>query len=375
MKKIFIGLAVMAALLISVAPSMALIGIDDNVPGVNPLLPFFLVDKADYAGEGLDTLFVAQEIGGDVGTITQGKVKGALHWVLRNYKSAEVVDDTIPYTPNDVIAISVKDVLKAYLTSAELTGLETTIGGRTFYTGYMNFENSWYFSTYRDDKGESANNFVAFMYVVDLPNGWAAANTAPVFEDASDTGYNENQQFTYTSAKYGDVYTLEPYSGPAYAVSRSREMGNNIDPDPGMVDSFKLLPRFFLKDANAETWIPIWSSDNKAVDTGVYSFPITVLIYDNDEDVFSKPINIPYELNWFDIRTVVPEGWTTGGWVDIPIPDLSKGAITEPNRNGRDGTQWLAYSYQTASAAGMGNWSVLTGVHREIGTFEEVVAE
>jgi len=355
MKKLFIAVAVMAALIFSVAPSQALNCINDDVPGVNPLLPFFLVEK----GSGLDTLFVVQEVGGQVGTIIHGKTKGVLHWILRNYKSAEVVDDQIPYTPDDVVSISVRDILNSYLSAGELAALEITLGGKTYYTGYFDFENSWYFNA--NSNATNVNNLVAFIYVVDLANGWAAASTAPVFEDGLYGALDARQWFSYPSV-FG-VQQLENFDGPGYAVSFSRERGQQ--PGAGTsVSKFRLLPRYFLKDGNANTWIPIWSSTNKTVGTA-YSYPVTVYVYDEDEDVFSKVINIPYELNWFDVRTVLPASTTSAaGWVDIPLPNLGG------NRDGRaTEVQWVSYSYQTASSASVGaNWSTLYGVHRDIGT-------
>jgi hypothetical protein len=355
MKKIFIGLAVLAALIFSVAPSQALNSINDDVPGVNPLLPFFLVEK----GSGLDTLFVIQEVGGQVGTITHGKTKGILHWILRNYKSVEVVNDQIPYTPDDVVPISVRDVLNAYLSAGELASLEITLGGKTYYTGYFDFENSWYFNA--NSNATNVNNLVAFIYLVDLQNGWAAASTAPVFEDGLYGNLDPRQYFAYGSF-FGTQY-LENFDGPGYAVSFARE--RNLAPGVGTsVSKFRLLPRYFLKDGNANTWIPIWSSTNKTVGTA-YTYPVTVYVYDEDEDVFSKVINIPYELNWFDVRTVLPASTTSAaGWVDIPLPNLGG------NRDGRaTEVQWVSYSYQTASSASVGaNWSTLYGVHRDIGT-------
>jgi hypothetical protein len=359
MKKLFIAVAVMAALIFSVAPSQALNSINDDVPGVNPLLPFFLVEK----GGGLDTLFVIQEVGGEVGTITHGKTKGVLHWILRNYKSGEVVNDKIPYTPDDVIPISVRDILTTYLSTGELASLEITLGGTTYYTGYFDFENSWYFNA--NSNAANVNNLVSFIYLVDLNNGWAAATTGPVFEDGLYGLLDYRQFFTYPSV-YGPQQ-LENFDGPGYAVSFDRERGYVV-PAGNNVDKFRLLPRYFLKDGNANTWIPIWSSTNKTTATGVFTYPVTIYVYDEDEDVFSKVINIPYELNWFDIRTVLPAGTTSAaGWVDIPIPNYGG------NRDGRyTEVQWLAYSYQTASSASVGaNWSTLYGVHRDVGTIVE----
>ena len=107
MKKLFTLLAFVAALIFSVAPSQALIGMPDDVPGVDPHLPFFLVDKAGYASNtGLDTLIVIQEVGGEG---TQFKTSGSIHIVIRDKKSRDIGSTWKPYTPNDVLAFSVRD--------------------------------------------------------------------------------------------------------------------------------------------------------------------------------------------------------------------------------------------------------------------------
>jgi hypothetical protein len=349
MKKLFLAVAFVAALIFSVAPSYALNGMPDDVPGCQPLTPFFLVDKANLntGGAGLDTLMVIQEVGGKANyTANATKLKGYVHMVIRNYLSVEIVDVTFPYTPNDVLPFSVKDLLRTYMSAEELASIEVTLGGKTYYTGYIDWENSL-----------PVNNLVAFMYLVDLPNGWAAANTAPVFELADDAGYDPSQQWTSLSDYYGER-VLEPFSGSALAVSEYRERNNDV-PAETVPSSFRLMPRYFLKDANAQTWIPIWSDSNKGT-----KYPITCYLYDENENVISKTINIPYELNWLNIRTLLPVSgpWAsvTGGWLDIPFP-----------KSGRGDVQWLAYSYQTASSpSAAANWSVLTSVHREAGTID-----
>jgi hypothetical protein len=362
MKKFFIALAVMAALMFSVAPSQALNSMPDDVPGTNPLLPFFLVSKAGFsANTGLDTLFVVQEISGG---FTKGATKGYLHTVIRNYKSVEVGDTTFPYTPRDVVPFSVRDLLKNYVGVTQLPGLEITLNGVVYYTGYIDWEN--YIPL--DPTNRAMKNLVAFMYLVDLDNGWAAAETAPVWEPAAVAdGYHANQRHTYTSDLYG-AYVLENFSAVGLATTQARERGSAV-PTGTVASSFRLMPRYFLKDANAQTWIPIWSSCNKLSGT-TYTYPITCFLYDSDENSISVPINIPYELNWLDIRTLLPTGgaWAavTGGWLDIPFPSTGRSTVLDSAGNV---ISWLAYSYQTASSASIGaNWSVLTGVHREVGT-------
>jgi len=352
MKKIFIALAVMAALMFSVAPSQALNSIDDNVPGVNPLLPFFLVNKAGYSNNtGLDTLFVIQEVGGGP---TQFKTKGTLHLIVRDKLSYDKGSTVIPYTPNDVVALSVRDVIKACVGVVKLADLEITLNGVAYYTGYIDFYNLL----------NTSNNLVGFMYVIDLANGWAAASTMPVFEDASNTGYDAVQKWTTTDTYQGKTYTLEPFSPQGYALSALREM-KDCTTTGSIATSFRLMPRWFLKDLNAETFIPIWTSSNHSTSATSWTYLATAYIYDNEENMLDLPIDIPYELNWIDVRDLLTGDWQakTGGWIHIPLSNtVSRGTLPWDS-------SWLAYSYQTASSSSIGaNWSVLHAVHREVGT-------
>lgn len=346
MKKIFLVLGVLAALMFCVAPSQAANSNPDDVPGTNPLLPFFLVERAGFAtSTGLDTLVVLQEIAGGG---TQFKTKGVLHVVIRNKRSVEVGDTDFPYTPNDVLAFSVRDLLRNYVGGTELAGLEVTLGGVGYYAGYIDFENSL----------KTADNFVAFMYLVDLARGRAAATTIPSQEDASDAGYDARQQTTYTSSVFG-AYTLEPYSAYGYATSEFRERRNTVNvPNPA---TFSLVPRFFLLDRNAETFIPIWSEYTHGSGYPTYSYPVICYFYDNDENRLSVPINLPHEVNFIDVRDELPTAglWAnvTGGWIDIPVHSSICG--------------WLGYSYQIAnSPAASLNWSALMAAHRVVGTVD-----
>ena len=84
------------------------------------------------------------------------------------------------------------------------------------------------------------------------------------------------------------------------------------------------------------------------------------------ENMLNLQINIPYELNRLDVRELLTSAWQTkrGGWIDLMFPweELDIGGWPFDS-------SWLAYSYQTASSNSIGaNWSVLHGVHREVGT-------
>ena len=66
MKKFFIALSVLAALLLGVAPSQALVGMPDDVPGADAVIPF-ICSTDITTGTGLNTLIAFTEVGGVTG--------------------------------------------------------------------------------------------------------------------------------------------------------------------------------------------------------------------------------------------------------------------------------------------------------------------
>ena len=67
MKAFFVACGVLAVLTLTVVPSNALFGVDDNVVGHQIMLPFFMVE----INGGLDTMIVITET---------GKFGGYHHW-------------------------------------------------------------------------------------------------------------------------------------------------------------------------------------------------------------------------------------------------------------------------------------------------------
>ena len=167
MKKFFIALSVLAALALSVVPSQALVGMPDDVPGSDIMQAFFVVEVAG----GLDSLVVFQEVGGIGGTAAAPT--GRLHWIIRDRKSNHLKDQTRSYSPFDVDAVSVRDLLDGYCTAADKLALLTTLGGVDCYVGYIEWQNNSTTLTMDalDNVVYTANNMIAKMYLVDTARG------------------------------------------------------------------------------------------------------------------------------------------------------------------------------------------------------------
>jgi hypothetical protein len=130
-----------------------------------------------------------------------------------------------------------------------------------------------------------------------------------------------------------------------------------------------MMPRWYLYTAAGENNIFVWKSFNSPGLTSSWSF--SAFIYDNEEHPTSKQINLPRELNFIDLREIVPPDWiptsgTMAGWLDIRLPSIS-GAAGNPL--GWQYMDFLCYSWQrSANASASLNWSALFESHRDVGS-------
>jgi hypothetical protein len=404
MKKFFIALSLLAVLVFTGTPSMALVGTPDAVPGTDILQPFFLVS----IDGGLDTLVAITEVKG---------IRSSFHWQLFDRMSVHVINDVIGYTPFDVVPISVRGLL-AGLSDKELDQLAVDLdndGILDHYMGYMTFTNNWRWRPGVDPvAGRDYDNLIAHQYVVDLFGGIASGVVLPGRELAQRDAFTLNLPqllgagwwFTQNSRlnlqwmpganqflpwpEFTDYEVFTPF---AYAYSKGREQlffvnqwllnpGIDINDLRVVPSHFRLLPRYFIRDGFGDSWVFIWTNGN----WGQYedgpdadNYRRVVNVWDEEENAVSKTINIPYELNYIYMRDILPRDLNParafGGWVDIrwdyefrnlPINDFQYPWF---NSLLPLGVEWLAYSYQVARTPDAGlNWAALFEVHRDVGT-------
>ena len=385
MKKIYIALAVLATLFIA-APSMALVGTPDAVPGTNILQPFFLVSMDGK----LDTLVTLTEVKG---------IETFAHWTCWSKKSKHRANGDLKWTPYDVVSLSIRDNILPLVSTTGLADMEVDLdddGVNDHWMGYMTYDSS--------DFGYTADNLIGHMYVINLVEGLAAGVVIPgreyaprqAFPDHGNPGWWLEQNSFLSDEWLPPIGTLpfptftdfEAFTAFAYATSKARENGFNPHigsgdlPIPGYI---ALLPRWFLLNSSAETFFFIWSSGNwgEWEQGGLFdpdTYEVVVNVWDEEEVGYSAQINIPYELNFVDIKTVIPNSWIMatpiGGWVDIrwafnrlesPIPgwDYPWYYSAVPLA-----AEWLGYSYQYAkSPSAAVNWGTLFEMHRDVGTY------
>jgi hypothetical protein len=374
MKKFLLVLSVCTAFSLSVAPSQALVGIPDRVPA-NELIGFFVV-----AVDGnLDTLIVVQEIGAHGMTATNAY---SLHWTMWDPASKHKADRSIPYTKNDVVAISCRDIIFNSLTPSDRKSLEAdldTDGTNESYIGYITWNDELAGAEIND-----ANHFVGNMYIVDLASGIGSGVSIAGREALLTAGWMDGQSEASDAIIPAFTGVLEGFSPFAYAITDFRQRNNN-EPSTTLPGDFyfRLLPRWYLYTDAGENNIFIWKSFNAPSATVINAGlspgesaseangSFSMMVYDNEENYTSKQVDISRELNFIDVRDVVPPDWMSangnmGGWFDIRSPSNSAAA---GNPTGWQYMDFLCYSWQRSANAGAGlNWSALFESHREVGT-------
>lgn len=357
-------------------PSQALVGMPDRVPA-NELISIFVVSMTG----NLDTLIIINEVAGFSGATAA--TQRAVHWMMWDPLSAHKADRSIPYTPNDVVAISCRDIIFNTLTPNERISLEAdldTDGVNESYIGYVTWNDEL-----RSAPGlllSDRNHFVGKMYVVELAGGIGSGVSIAGRESfagiAFDTGIATAYQLGQSEATSVVAPAFdgirEAFSGQAMAMSGYRNaVGAPVPATALPVSVFRLLPRWYLYTTAGENNVFIWKNFNSPGPIGgaPASWSFSAFIYDNDENPTSKQINLPRELNFIDMREIVPPDWfpvsgTMAGWIDIRFPSIS-GAAGNPV--GWQYMDFLCYSWQrSANASASLNWSALFESHRAAGS-------
>ena len=345
MKKIFIVLSVLAALIFSVAPSQALLGVPDDVPGYDVLLPFFL---ASMPGHGnTNTLLVISDVHCGLDTGPGGAPTDNFHYTVYTKRSETVYDDVLPGTTCDIIPTDALSIINL-MAPSQRTKLEIDLDGdgvNDHYAGYIYFEN-W---------STPLNNSVgAQILLVDLAKGMASSANAPVKETVTN---GVCPQFT---ALYSGAL-VEQFSADALSAATGNQRGLGCL----NAQAFGLYPRYFVNSANSgKTYLFIWKDRN----WGTAAIPYTelhVLFFNAEEDAVSSNIPLPDELNIIDIEQHIPASLHSGvypkeGFIQIETPDISG--------NGFFGDmEWVGYTWIKDVGAASESWTVLNPMWRDSG--------
>jgi hypothetical protein len=333
MKKFFIALSVLAALMLSVVPSQALIGMPDDTSGTDAVVPFI----CDISGtSGLNTLIVFLDTG-----LADGI---DFHYTILTKRSVTVYDDDLYGTAGDVVATDAFTEI-AKMAPAIRTQLEVDIDGdgvMDHYAGYIYYDNNF-----------ADNSVVGQFYLVDLPKGIAAASNIPMKEFKDDLPPALQPQM----APLG----IELFTPNALAGALTLQNGNTA---AVAANTFGIYPRFYILDANASTWLLMWFSQNDVLGVVHTNF------WDTEENNVSSNIPLWDELEIIDIEPYLPEslwpaatypkeGWLDLFWTTAPIPNYP--VMTDAVRN----LEFLGWTYQQAKGAASESWTVLTPMWRD----------
>ena len=310
MKTLYLAISVFAACTFLSAPSWALMGTNDNVPGYDILLPFFLVSAP---GQGsMDTIVV----------ITETNVFGSsltFHFILYNKDGRVMADGSIPMTRGDVEALSIQDIIDNYVADAEKEYLKVNLDGNDYYAGYMVFENS--------NIANPKNHVVAKAYVLDLfTRGISAATNLPVRE--------VDESLRITDNKIVSPTRHTEYFSPN-ALYRAQEY---IEQQPVIGDAtyFRILPRYYLHDSNSVNYWFIWA--------GKPCPQLHINIF--EADGYSVSGSLPAlsaGLNILSVKDFLPpmflQTFPASGWAEIRMPDIFGGDQFDGER------EMLGYSF------------------------------
>jgi len=315
--------------MVTALPAQALIGIEDDVPGYDVLVPFFFVSMP---GQGHDnTLIVITEV---------CKSHVTLRFTIYNPSSISSGNGSVSTTRCGVISIDALTLVNQ-MSPAGREALAIDMDGdgvSDHYCGYMVFRNS--------DVATPENQVIAMAYQVNLLAGMAAGANIPVRE------FDE-------SGLIADTRLVDPVRRTEYFSDNAFYAAEQYIAQEAIINNAeysRLMPRYFIQDENGQTYWFIWASE-----PGSW---VHINWYDEDENVYSASISISLELNMIDVESYLPGGlhatYPKGGWADITIPDFI-GCGFNGDR------EWVAYSLQVSHGPAQRAYSVLTRVHKEAG--------
>jgi hypothetical protein len=404
MKKFFLAIAMVAMLGFVAVPANALIGVPDDVPGTDIVVPFFYVSMPGFGSE--NTLITVTEVKGfRLFAPPDPFSTQVLGWV-QTIDSETVFDFGFNLTRFDVWAGDALALINQ-MSPAGRAALEIDVDGdgvNDHWAGYIYlFNNTW--PRVNADGVWLMNNLISNCYQVYLAGGmaagyngvsmeWADPNSlsfpANLLPQTLDPFFSANFFSDWAQIYFGN----EVYSANALLTGKSL-IGSGfpwfaVAPvgglNPPIADAtyMRLMARYFMMDNIAESLMMIWTEQAMTPNTFA-PFPLNLVpiplpgsvhcnFFDENERVLSANIPLDNELNIIRVRDVMPGGlhaaFPWAGWIDITTPDRFNGGNynTDFNVNGiLDGAerQWLGYSWQRAYGPAAEAWEVIHPMHRE----------
>jgi hypothetical protein len=329
MKKIFLACCVLTAILATALPTQALIGMEDDVPGYDVLVPFFFVSMPGHGHD--NTLIVITEV-----------CRSPVDFLYRIYDAGSEIqgNGAMGTTQCGVMATDALTLVNQ-MSPAGRQALSIDMDGdgiRDHYCGYIVWQNA--------DVLTPENQVIAMIYQVNLPDGMAAGANIPVRE------FDE-------SGLIADIRLIDPLRGTEYFSANSLYRSEQYIAQEAVIDNaeyLRLMPRYFIQDESGRTYWFIWISQ-----PGSW---LHVNWFDEAENSLSGSICLSFELNIVDVEASLPAGLHPGypkaGWANVAVPGMGGFGF-----NGD--CEWVAYSLQMAGGPAQRAYAVLTRVHKEAG--------
>ena len=369
MKKFIAVAAMLSVMFFGFGTAQALVGVPDDVPGTDILVPFFYVSMAGHGNE--NTLLTVTDVEAPAGFPLGIDFDTILHMTVYTIDSVPVHNAYITLTPFDVYS---DDMLRIIMDDMSGLGRDAlridTHGsppGLDHYAGYVIFFNQFW----------TTDNLISNIYQVYLPAGMAAGYNGVSWE--FDGAFDLPRQIGI----FGD----EAFSANALYTGKSL-LATGLAA-PTNADWFRLMSRYFVYDDMGESLLMIWLEANLSRAPAIFNplilSPIPVpgmlhcYFFNEEEDVLSSNIPLDHELNIVNVRDILPgglfNGYPWGGWIDITTPDIFNVGWNYPVWNpalpGFQQTdlgayrQWVGYSWQRAYGAAAEAWEVIHPMHRD----------
>ena len=362
MKKLIAIAAMLSVMFFGFGTSHALIGVPDDVPGMDILVPWIYVSMPGFGNE--NTLI----------TVTDVKAPNfpgntTLHCVIYDIDSNPLHNWEVRLTPFDVYVTNGLEIINAMAPgmAAQLQIDIDNNGTPDHWAGYVLIEEVTWGITPFLLTGQNCNHLISHVYQVYLTAGMATAINGVSYEYWDGLSRLRQRGAIFPWRFFGD----EAFSANALFVGKTTDT-LPFFPPIGDATFFRLMPRYFILDDVGVNLLMIWT---ETFYTGIP--PPGVIhcdFYDEEENVLSSNIPLVNELNILKVRDIIPAGlfsgvYPWGGWIDIRTPDVfANGWFTDANGNLIwDGAEreWLGYSWQRARGPANEAWEVVHPAHRE----------
>ena len=360
MKKLIAVAAILSVMFLGIGTSQALMGVPDDVPGRDILVPFCLVSMPTFGDD--NTLISIAEVGeGWEGKYVRKPFRTDdtyIHITVYNIDSLKVNNFHPVLTPYDMY-------ITDGLTLLAGMGENGRNNCRIDLDDDGEFDH-WAFYVYVQQEGEDQNNLIAHAYQVSLLDGVVAGYIPPSLERREE-GHALNL-IGYDADPFDA--NVEAFSAQALYTAKQNLLGISGNAAP---DWFRLMPRYLLIDETSKNYLILWTDEEEGFN---FNLPLELHVYylDEEENASSSDLVIEHELNFIDLYYCIPSdllGDTSAGeayasgWINMRVPDEDETGLDSDR-------YWIGYSLQRRpSSDGAGTLSAIFDVHRDAGVSYE----